>query len=435
MNDSKFAQHLLGELPSLVSRNIVDAPAAESLRRHYEPQIKPSRATSIGLVITAILGGLLVGAGIILLFAHNWDDLSRPVRAVVSVLPLLASIGLAGYTILRRMDSAAWREGCGVFWFLSIGASIALVSQTYHLYNDMAGFLFAWVVLTLPVIYLLKSNAAFAGCLACIVAYRFALDDYWRAPFSPRPFALFALALPYYAWQAWKRRESLGVTWISWALVVALPLMATSLAKGATPVFDCVSQGLLAVVFYLAGRRWFGAFRGFRNPFRSAGSLGIAIVAIMLTYEWVYKQDSWQQSPPVALAWFAVIGGCAWLALGADLLRRGMDFNIAAALLPVLLAIGVVFRGGGAMLLLMNACVLALGVLTLLRGVRRDSLLSMNEGMVLIAALIVCRFFDDDFGFVARGVAFILAGCGFLAVNLLVMRRRAKQKERKGAAS
>jgi uncharacterized membrane protein len=108
-----MARQIVAELPSLVAQNIIDGDAAAALRLHYERQIKPSRSISIGLAISAILGGLLVGTGIILLLAHNWDALSRPARAVVAMLPLLASIALSCRAILRHMDSAAWREGCG----------------------------------------------------------------------------------------------------------------------------------------------------------------------------------------------------------------------------------------------------------------------------------------------------------------------------------
>jgi len=447
MNESKFAQQMVGELPSLVARGVIDAGSAEALRRHYGALVRPSRAVNVGLVITAILGGLLVGAGIILLLAHNWDELSKPMRAVVSVLPLLASIGLSGYAILRRMESTAWREGCGVFWWLSIGASIALVSQTYHLYNDMAGFFFWWIVLTLPVIYLLNSGAAFAGCLACVVGYSFVVNaGSWSDTYSysPKPLALFALMLPFYAWHVWKRRESLTVVWLSWALAIAVWCLITPMfTRGEEvfgPMYIWMAYGLLGTVSYLAGCRWFGALHVLRNPFRALGSLGVVVAAMAFTFGDIYRYESWswfwgeRGLLSFAATWFVIVTMIAWMALGFDLLRRKMEFNIVAALLPQLVAIGLCFWTGGnsASLLLMNMHVLALGVFVLLLGVRRDSLFSMNKGMLLIIALIACRFFDSDLGLVTRGVVFIAVGCGFLAVNLLVMNRRRKQKESKG---
>lgn len=430
MNDAKLARQIVGELPSLVAQQVIDADVAAALRHHYEGQIKPARSVSIALVITAILGGALIGAGIILLFAHNWDELSKPARAFFSVLPLLVSIGLSGYTILRRMDSTAWRESCGVFYFLSIGASIALVSQTYHLYNDMAGFLFYWIVLTLPVVYLLNSGTAFAGCLTCLVVYSFAMSGYWNwnAVFLSKPLALLALTLPYYGWHVRRHRQSLGVIWTSWALAVALPLMISTMFKQTYEAHVWAAYGLLAVVYYLTGCRWFDGRSGFRNPFRSLGSSAIVVVAIAFTYKGIYTHQSSHVDLSMAAECFGIMAASAWLALVFDLLRRKMEFNAFVALFPASIAVGIALGGDGAALLLANIYTLALGVFTLLKGVRRNSLLSMNEGMVVITILIACRFFDEAYGFVARGVAFIVIGCGFLAVNLSVMNKRRQQQ-------
>ena len=42
----------------------------------------------------------------------------------------------------------------------------------------------------------------------------------------------------------------------------------------------------------------------------------------------------------------------------------------------------------------------------------------------IVAALAICRFFDSDLSFVARGVGFIIVGLGFLIANLLLFKRR-----------
>jgi hypothetical protein len=43
--------------------------------------------------------------------------------------------------------------------------------------------------------------------------------------------------------------------------------------------------------------------------------------------------------------------------------------------------------------------------------------------MLILTAVLVARFFDSDLGFVARGVAFILIGVGFLSANLVMVRK------------
>src|SRR5205807_1373248 len=90
------------------------------------------------LVSFAVLGGILIGSGIILVLAHNWEDLTRPMRTVIAMLPMVVAQGLAAWVILRRTESKAWREGVGAYWSASIGASIALVAQTYNLGGTFA---------------------------------------------------------------------------------------------------------------------------------------------------------------------------------------------------------------------------------------------------------------------------------------------------------
>ena len=52
----------------------------------------------------------------------------------------------------------------------------------------------------------------------------------------------------------------------------------------------------------------------------------------------------------------------------------------------------------------------------------------VNGGMLILAAVILARFFDADLGFIARGVAFIALGAGFLAVNVVMMQKRGAAK-------
>ncbi|MDR1145533.1 MAG: DUF2157 domain-containing protein [Verrucomicrobiales bacterium] len=430
MNAAKFARQLVGALPALVEQNIISADGAEALRRHYAPMMRPARSLSVGLTISAILGGLLVGAGIILLLAHNWDALSRPARAGVALAPLLVSIGLSMFTLWRRSTSAAWREGCGVFYFLSIGAAIALVSQTYHLYHDLTGFLLVWLALTLPLIYLLGTGTALVGFWACVVAYSFRLNAGWHARELPpdfMPLVWWAAGLPFLVWQVWRRRGSLTVTWLSAACAVSGALLLLAYSDRRDFAYWQLPYAALFTLYYLVACRWFGDARGWRNPFRAVGCLGIAAVAVTLTFKHAFTHR-----PEFVWPWFSAgwaLAAAGWSALIVELARKKLSFNWVAALFPGVVAVSVFVLTGHWSALLMNLYVFALGVFTLARGVRRDSWLSMNEGLLLLVALIVSRFFSADYGFVARGVAFIMVGVGFLGLNGWVLARRNKRKE------
>ncbi|MEY2578093.1 MAG: hypothetical protein QOI49_917, partial [Verrucomicrobiota bacterium] len=68
--DRSGIRWLLAELPELVASGTLSAEAAEALRQHYATT-DSGEPRRIGFVLSAILGSLLIGAGIILLVAHN----------------------------------------------------------------------------------------------------------------------------------------------------------------------------------------------------------------------------------------------------------------------------------------------------------------------------------------------------------------------------
>ena len=74
--------------------------------------------------------------------------------------------------------------------------------------------------------------------------------------------------------------------------------------------------------------------------------------------------------------------------------------------------------------LLFNLYMLALGLAYLVQGCRSIQLRLVNFGMLILSLLLITRFFDSDFGFLARGIAFILIGCGFLTANLIIARQK-----------
>ena len=74
--------------------------------------------------------------------------------------------------------------------------------------------------------------------------------------------------------------------------------------------------------------------------------------------------------------------------------------------------------------LIFNAYFLFLGVLYIVLGCRTLRLRQLNGGMFLLSVLIITRFFDDEFGFLARGIAFIVLGISFLTANLIISRKK-----------
>src|SRR2546423_9772162 len=135
--DRSGIRWLLAELPELVTSGVLSEETADALRQHYSSQ-PPDAPRRIGFILSAILGSLLIGAGVVLLVAHNWDFLSRPVRCAIAFAPLVLSQALAVFVLLRRRGSAPWRGCAGLLHVAANRTAVAPVGPGYHIPRDVS---------------------------------------------------------------------------------------------------------------------------------------------------------------------------------------------------------------------------------------------------------------------------------------------------------
>ena len=81
-------------------------------------------------------------------------------------------------------------------------------------------------------------------------------------------------------------------------------------------------------------------------------------------------------------------------------------------------------HGGVAAGLVFSVYVFALGVHYLVQGMRAVSGRMLNFGFLLVAGAVILRFFDSDWSFTVRGIAFVALGGGFLTANVFLARRK-----------
>jgi uncharacterized membrane protein len=429
---------LYGELPRLVERGVLTPDAAEALRHHYGPLDSADAGASWGQILLASFGALLVGGGIILIVAHNWDDLGRPARAALVLAMLAAAQALTIYAAARRPNSIAWREAASAFLVCAVGAAIALVGQTYNVGGSFESLMRAWLWLVVLVPYLTGSNLASILFWALLVVrvgnlgWREGPSDPWLLVFAALPFVVMRLRREPQSWAT----ALLAIASAASIFIVGSIFAGSHGWNGLWAVFQV--SFVAAVVAAASWPPGAESLDPWRRRVLVPAWLVLIVVGTILTFD-----DAWRTVSIVdrdfrrisVILTALVAAACAVFAtiITIRLARAGKRAAAAAAsaaLLVVLLhALAMmdttgVSEGGW---IAFNLWLLALGVLAVIEGLSALELGTTNRGLAALAALIAARFFDTDLNFLARGLAFVAFGLACFAVNIWLMRRVRKR--------
>jgi len=429
---------LLAELPELVSDGVLDEESADRLRKRY-PEPSSLSGSRLAVIVCAVFGALLIGSGVILLLAHNWEHLGRPMRTVIAILPLLVSQVFAGWVLVRRGESTAWREGSATLLALAIAAAIALVDQTYHTGGDLESFLWRWSLLLAPLPWLLNSSSVAVIYLASLTWWAGAakadrLEVIWLWPLA-------LAVVPHVVSVLRENRRGLRAANLQWACAVFLCVAAGLGLEWRVPgLWILVYTGLFALMIASGA-----AFRRdevglWRRPFEAVGVTGSVVLWLILSFDELWRHIGWHHIHnderfheaaslfDVVLAVGLPLAALAVVALILDRKRNALQLlwmlsvPVVAVVWPLVAASeDSSFRWIAA--LAFSLILFVVGIGTIASGVRSEHLGTVNLGMTVVALLVVVRFFDAEIGFIAKGLAFIAVGIGFLVANIIMSRR------------
>lgn len=190
-DDAEFWHRLAAEIGGWEQDGLVSAAQAQAILRRYESPTEPTSSSgpepgagdsttpsidaaerttlvSRAVSIIGVMGALLVGLGIIIYVAANWDVI--PVWARVSMLvALTAVINSAGWLLLARFDYPRVGVAMLVVGALAYGAAIHLIAQIYHVPVNHPNLTTAWFLGVLPLAYIARSRVMVGLSLALLV--------------------------------------------------------------------------------------------------------------------------------------------------------------------------------------------------------------------------------------------------------------------------
>ncbi len=421
---------ILKDIPELITAEVITQETAERIRNYYKN--KGSQATNRLFVVFGILGAILVGLGIILIIAHNWAELSRATKTCFAFLPLVVGQILCGYIIIKKQGNTAWTESGAAFLFFAVGASISLVSQIYNIPGDLGSFLLTWSLLCLPLIYVMNSSVASLLFIIGITYYA-KHTSYWSYPYRESyPYWLLLLSVIPHYYRLYKKNPTGNfMVFHHWAIPLSVIATLGTLSNGNSEFIFIAYVSLFGLFYLIGSNDFFTKQKTRNNSYQLLGSLGTIVVLLVLSFDWFWAGlrtgDSYFNELTKAPEFFAatilslLAGGLFYWQY------RGKPLSSIKPVAPIFILFIATFVVGiftPFAVVLINLYILAIGILTIRDGAKRDRLDILNYGLLIITALVICRFFDTDLSFVLRGLLFISVGAGFFIANYRILKKR-----------
>ncbi|MEM8507069.1 MAG: DUF2157 domain-containing protein [Bacteroidota bacterium] len=421
---------ILKDIPELIKAKVITQETADRIQEYYKT--KSSASTNRLFTVFGVLGAILVGLGIILILAHNWDQLSRTTKTFFAFLPLFIGQVLCGFALIKKQDSIAWTESSAAFLFFSVGASISLVSQVYHIPGNLSVFVLTWMLLCLPLLYVMKSSIVALLYLVGITYYA-CETSYWSYPSSESYlyWLLLSLAFPHYYLLYKKKPKSNFMVFHNWLIPLSVIITLGTVANRTEELMFIAYFSLFGILYLIGEQDFFLRQRSRNSGYKLLGALGTIVLLLTLSFDWF-----WEDLRNGDLQFNAVLSTPEFFAstllslLGLGLLyfhQKDKAPNKIKPLALVFLLFIIAFllgRYSSIAVVLINVYVLAVGIFTIRNGAKQDHLGILNYGLLILTALVVCRFFDTDLSFVVRGIMFVSVGAGFFVANYLMLKKR-----------
>ena len=159
---------------------VVDEATGQRIRAFEAEQVHPARHK--WQVVTAlILGGILLGAGVLLFVAAHWDEVS-PGRRFLLVIAVLAALHVGAVLSGKRFPAMATvLHGVGT---VGAGAAIALVGQIFNMQEHWPAAVLMWALCAAAGWWLLGDQFQQVLFLLLVPAWIISEWSYWASNFG-----------------------------------------------------------------------------------------------------------------------------------------------------------------------------------------------------------------------------------------------------------
>ena len=400
-------------------------------KKDLEKKTDPSKILT---VVFAIVGTLLLGGGLVIIFLNTWVNMPDMLLSVFSFLPMITGQAIAFFVFAKRRDSMPWREGAAVLWCAGCAATVAAVDSVFALTTNFYECFILDGLLFLPVIFLLDAVSPLVAYYAAVLTFGF---NKIEATESVLWFFITVLLLAAGVCFTWaKRRNSEEVRYIYcvWLTTIAFFVLFGVCGFAIENGF----MGMLSLLFLALYMSDSGT-----NASLPAGSMGLLGSSVMSVTVSILLHPDLNGSYPSAfkfdkLAFFAFLISSLCLVGGALIGQKFLQKNrikISFCLFGIIVAL-ISFAAdtlplGDWLFFVVLPVSVAQSASLIVLGAQSGRFVYLNLGMLMVVALFVSVLLAFSLSIVEYGVVFVLIGAAVLIVNY----RFSKSVKRKAAES
>ena len=185
---------------------------------------------------------------------------------------------------------------------------------------------------------------------------------------------------------------------------------------------------LLFGLFYLVGNTsYFRTENVSANSYKILGSLGSIALLLFLSFSWYWDELGGMhelfESTEFIVGFILAVASAIIFRMNRLLNSDGLikPLEILFIVFPFIFFIGYTSPLAA---VLVNMYVFIIGVIAIKEATEQNVIGKLNFGLLIISALIVCRFFDTDLSFIFKGLLFVLVGAGFFISNYWMLKKR-----------
>jgi uncharacterized membrane protein len=434
MASNKQLSWLEDQIESWIEDGLVSEEQARAIRQRYSKE--DSSTLNLSYILLGSLATLLVGSGIVLIFAYQWEKLSDLAKGALSILPTLLGLAFFLYVYFSRRNALVWRESASGFLMLMFAASMALWGQTFGMLQESQQFWLTWILLSVPLLFILNSSlSALLFALGIIAGVLQSSEAY------PAYFALLFLAfVAHFVINLRKNAHHTRINLLAWALVIVFTIVWSVNMQALAGPMNLLGYTACLGLFYLLGHSHLLSKRQQIYPWQLYAILCSFFLLIFLSVDGdlaAIKMEMVEEALRTAtmelILWLLFMA--AWLIWGFRYLWRSTSASLLGyffMIFPILLFAHLqIHQLDNELWIVVSGSLIGLmgGAVYLKKGIEEESLFFINVGMLIILIVLSIRFFNTDWSNLWKGIIFVLLGLVFLGLNVYLARRDAARAE------